>query len=82
MALATFALFYNNYDIFCKSGNKIRRGLAVKLMLEANDIEKVKSIYFNYAVEIHRRARSNFGKNKTDESFEKVSLACANVILA
>jgi hypothetical protein len=81
MALATFSLFYNNYDLFCKSGNKIRRGLAVKLMLEASDIENVKSIYFNYAVEIHRRARRNFGKNKNDDSFEKVSLACANVII-
>jgi hypothetical protein len=79
MALATFSLFYNNYDLFCKSGTKIRRGLAVKLMLDANDIEKIKSLYFNYAVAIHQRARKNLGKNKFDNSFENIALACANV---
>ena len=79
MALATFSLFYNNYDLFQKRGSKIRRGLAVKLILNCKDLESVKAIYFEYATAINNRARDGLGLNPVDKSFEPISIACANV---
>lgn len=80
MAMATFALFYNNYCVFEGKGSKIRRGLAVKLMQRATDINSVKKIYLEYATEISKKSRQILGTNPKDESFKKISLACANVL--
>lgn len=80
MGIASLALFYNNYDVFRKRGGvKIRRGLAVLLIQEATDIEKVKKIYFDFAADISYRARANLGRNPQDKSFEAIAIACAEV---
>jgi farnesyl-diphosphate farnesyltransferase len=81
MALATFSLFYNNYDIFTKRGTKIRRGLAVKLIQQATDMNQLKRIYYQQVSEISQKARKELGRNPADKSFEKISIACANVFI-
>jgi farnesyl-diphosphate farnesyltransferase len=81
MALATFSLFYNNHDLFTKTGTKIRRGVAVKLMSQATDMESIKKLYFEYATQLNDRCRLALGTNPQDKSFYKISTACANVIL-
>ena len=80
MALATFSLFYNNPELFERGATKIRRGLAVRLILEAKDMESIKKIYFKYAMEISSKSRKELGKNLADQSFNDISIACANVI--
>ena len=82
MAIATFDLFYNNYDLFTKRGTKIRKGLAVKLIESATNFETVKMIYLQYALNISATARRNLGKNPKDKSFEDIMVNCANVNLA
>lgn len=80
MALATFSLFYNNPELFERGPTKIRRGLAVRLILEAKDMESIKKIYSKYAMEISSKSRQELGKNPADKSFNDISIACANVI--
>ena len=79
MAMATFDLFYNNYDLFTKRGTKIRKGLAIKLIQQATNFENVKAIYLEYALNISKKARSNLGTNPLDKSFEQIMVNCANV---
>ncbi|KAI8898489.1 isoprenoid synthase domain-containing protein [Globomyces pollinis-pini] len=79
MALATFDLFYNNYELFSQGKKKIRKGLTVKLIQKATDMESLKQIYFDYAIKISQKCRSQLGKNPKDESFMRISTSCANV---
>ncbi|KAI8925507.1 isoprenoid synthase domain-containing protein [Entophlyctis helioformis] len=80
MAIASIALFYNNPDLFKKSGNKIRRGLAVKLIGAAGDFEQIKQVYYEYAVEVSNRSRAALGTNDADKSYGDISEACANIV--
>ncbi|KAJ3318187.1 Farnesyl-diphosphate farnesyltransferase [Boothiomyces sp. JEL0866] len=75
MAIATLSLFYNNYSVFEKSV-KIRRGQAVLLMQEITDFEKMKQLYYDYALDINERARMNGSSD-----FARISEACANVTI-
>ena len=79
MAIATFDLFYNNYDLFTKRGTKIRKGLAIKLIQHATDFENTKKIYLQHVLNISATARSNLGKNPEDQSFESILINCARV---
>ncbi|EGF77347.1 hypothetical protein BATDEDRAFT_14137 [Batrachochytrium dendrobatidis JAM81] len=79
MALASFSLFYNNPALFKSHGNKIRRGLAVKLIGKSGDFESIKQVYFNYAISTSQTARMALGSNPADTSFPDISNACANV---
>ena len=79
MALASLTHFYNNPALFQSRGNKIRRGLAVKLMAQATDIEHVKSVYFDYALALNRANRLALGRNPRDTMFLRMSAACSNV---
>ncbi|RKO93213.1 isoprenoid synthase domain-containing protein, partial [Blyttiomyces helicus] len=79
MAIATISHFYNNPALFQRSGNKIRRGLAVKLMLASTDIESVKRTYLAYALDINRRNGQAIGSNPFDDTFLRISLACSQV---
>ena len=79
MAIASIDHFFNNAALFQKKGNKIRRGLAVKLIMASKDIESLKQIYFDYAMNINNKARYILGGNPFDKSFTKISFANANV---
>jgi farnesyl-diphosphate farnesyltransferase len=81
MAIASISLFYNNPEIFSKKGNKIRKGLAVKLILSAEDFESVKQIYYDYAIHISQTSRAVLGRNDKDKSFNSISVATSNVFL-
>ncbi len=78
--MATFDHFYNNPLLFQKKGNKIRRGLAVKLMLNSKNMESIKQIYYEYALSINQKNRDALGRNDYDETFMRMSCACSNVI--
>ena len=52
MAIATLERCYNNPAVF-KGVVKIRKGEAVKLMMEATEIEKVKAIFTYYVKEVY-----------------------------
>jgi farnesyl-diphosphate farnesyltransferase len=79
MAIASLVHFYNNPALFTKKGNKIRRGLAVKLILSATSMESVKQIYFDFALDLNRKNRAALGRNPFDKNFMRVSSACSNV---
>ncbi|KAI8917048.1 isoprenoid synthase domain-containing protein [Powellomyces hirtus] len=79
MAIATLDHFYNNPSVFRTTGTKIRRGLAVKLMLASTDMRSVKKQYEQYALSINRKNADAVGKNDKDKSFMKVAVACADV---
>ena len=79
MAIASLVHFYNNPALFKKKGNKIRRGQAVQLIQSAKDIESVKQVYFDFALELNRKNRTSLGRNPHDKNFMRVSCACSNV---
>ncbi|KAJ3104974.1 Farnesyl-diphosphate farnesyltransferase [Phlyctochytrium bullatum] len=81
MAIATIALFFNNPAIFNKSGVKIRRGLAVKLIYKGTTFEGVKGVFYNYALEIARKNALRMGQNaQSDKDFMRISIACSNIV--
>ncbi len=82
MAIASIALFFNNPNLFQRKGNKIRRGLAVKLILASTDIESVKQTYQQYVLDIHRKNHSSMNDchNPHNKSFMKVSVALGKVL--
>lgn len=82
MAIASIALFFNNKNIFEKTGVKIRRGMAVELILNSSDIEKVKCIYQQFVLELHKKNKKAINNyNKHDKSFVKMATALGKVIL-
>ncbi|KAI8591018.1 isoprenoid synthase domain-containing protein [Geranomyces variabilis] len=80
MAIATLDHFYNSPSVFRTTGTKIRRGLAVKLMLASKDMHSVKRKYEAYALSINRKNADAVGKNDKDKSFMKVAVACADIV--
>jgi farnesyl-diphosphate farnesyltransferase len=80
MALASMDHFYNNPLLFQKSGNKIRRGLAVKLMMLSGDMDSVKQVYYNMALKLNEKNRKALGQNDRDQTFLKMSAATSNVL--
>ncbi|KAJ3406898.1 bifunctional farnesyl-diphosphate farnesyltransferase/squalene synthase [Chytridiales sp. JEL 0842] len=80
MAIASLSLFFNNPRIFSKSGTKIRRGLAVKLIYRATSFEGVKEVFREYALDIAKRNSAKVGTNEMDSSFLGMSEACSNII--
>ncbi|KAJ3044112.1 bifunctional farnesyl-diphosphate farnesyltransferase/squalene synthase [Rhizophlyctis rosea] len=80
MAIATIDHFFNNPLLFQQSGNKIRRGLSVKLIEQSTDIESVKRLYYDYALKINKKNGFRVGSNEYDQSFLRVSLACSRIV--
>ncbi|KAI9142937.1 isoprenoid synthase domain-containing protein [Paraphysoderma sedebokerense] len=75
MAIATLALIFNNPEIFQRAGVKIRKGLAVKLILQSTSIENVKSIFLQFTREIRKK------NNKLDNElmYERVVELCDQI---
>ncbi|KNC98877.1 farnesyl-diphosphate farnesyltransferase [Spizellomyces punctatus DAOM BR117] len=80
MAIATLDRFFNDPTLFRTTGTKIRRGLAVKLMLKSGDMDSVKRTYEQYALSINRKNAQRVGTNEQDDSFLKVSTTCAKIV--
>ncbi|KAJ3299859.1 bifunctional farnesyl-diphosphate farnesyltransferase/squalene synthase [Borealophlyctis nickersoniae] len=80
MALASIDHFFNNPALFQKSGNKIRRGLAVQLIEKSTDMESVKDTYYQYALKLNKKNGERVGTNDFDDSFMRVSLACGRIV--
>lgn len=54
MAIATLALCYNNYSVF-QGVVKIRKGLAVSLMMEGTSMDSVFGIFERHMLELKRK---------------------------
>jgi farnesyl-diphosphate farnesyltransferase len=56
MAIATLAECFDNYNIFQKNV-KIRKGLALRLIMQANNMEQVKKIFAEFCHVIASKLR-------------------------
>lgn len=72
MAISTLALVFNNLDIYHRNV-KIRKGEAVKLIMDSKDMDSVISIFREYIFAISRKNEA------TDPNFMKISMAIGNV---
>ncbi|KAI9476122.1 MAG: farnesyl-diphosphate farnesyltransferase [Benjaminiella poitrasii] len=72
MAIATLALVFNNLEIYQRN-IKIRKGEAVKLILESKDMDNVISIFRHYVFEIARKNEA------TSPNFMDISMSVGRV---
>ncbi|KAI8638358.1 farnesyl-diphosphate farnesyltransferase [Parasitella parasitica] len=72
MAISTLALVFNNLDIYQRN-IKIRKGEAVKLILDSTDMDNVVSIFRKYVFEISRKNEA------TDPNFMEISMAIGRI---
>eukprot|EP00158_Paraphelidium_tribonemae_P007323 Partr_v1_DN28201_c1_g1_i1_m76225 putative Farnesyl-diphosphate farnesyltransferase len=72
MAISTLALCFDNYKVMEKNV-KIRKGLALKLMMESNDLEAVKNTFGRFCGDIAKKLRSD------DPNAVDISLSLAKV---
>lgn len=78
MAIASLSLFFNNKLMFTSPNpQKIRRGLAAKLMLQScQDIESLKRTYQTYVYTLHATNHAAVAaENPHDKSFVKAAVA-------
>ncbi|XP_065257300.1 squalene synthase isoform X2 [Emys orbicularis] len=76
MAIATLAACYNNKQVF-RGVVKIRKGQAVTLMMDATNIQAVKSIMYQYVEEIYRKIPSTDpSSNKTQQIIVSIQTIC------
>ncbi|XP_074802873.1 squalene synthase isoform X2 [Natator depressus] len=76
MAIATLAACYNNKQVF-RGVVKIRKGQAVTLMMDATNIQAVKSIMYQYVEEIYRKIPSaDPSSNKTQRIIVSIQTLC------
>ncbi|RKP37508.1 farnesyl-diphosphate farnesyltransferase [Dimargaris cristalligena] len=66
MAIATITRVFNNYDVFRKVV-KIRKGEAVKMIMECTNINAVRGIFIKYLYEFHHKNSS------TDPNYIKIN---------
>ncbi|EPB91696.1 bifunctional farnesyl-diphosphate farnesyltransferase/squalene synthase [Mucor circinelloides] len=72
MAISTLALVFNNLDIYQRN-IKIRKGEAVKLIMDSTDMDNVVSIFRHYIFEISRKNEA------TDPNFMEISMAIGRI---
>ncbi|XP_074845144.1 squalene synthase-like isoform X2 [Carettochelys insculpta] len=76
MAVATLAACYNNKQVF-RGVVKIRKGQAVTLMMNATNIQAVKTIMYQYVEEIYRKIPSRDpSSNKTRQIILSIRTIC------
>ncbi|KAI9598758.1 isoprenoid synthase domain-containing protein [Syncephalis fuscata] len=73
MAISTLALVFNNPQIF-ERNIKIRKGLACKLIIEAQDMTMVRGIFLEFLAEISRK-----NNDASDPNFIKLSTFIAQI---
>mmetsp|Transcript_8618 Transcript_8618/g.9878 ORF Transcript_8618/g.9878 Transcript_8618/m.9878 type:complete len:752 (+) Transcript_8618:87-2342(+) len=76
MAIATLDKLYNNPDVFT-GVVKIRKGLSCKLILQANNISELHSIFHDFSKSISSKAKKCA---KNDPSLKRTIKACQVVI--
>lgn len=72
MAISTLALVFNNLDIYHRN-LKIRKGQAIKMIMDSKDMDNVVAIFRQYVFEISRKNEA------TDPNFMKISMAIGRV---
>lgn len=72
MAIATLALVFNNLDIYQRN-IKIRKGEAVKLILECTSMDNVIAVFRKYVFEIAKKNEA------CDPNFMEISMAIGRV---
>jgi hypothetical protein len=72
MAIATLSLVFNNLDIYQRN-IKIRKGQAVKLIMDSTDMDNVVAIFRQYVFEISRKNEA------TDPNFMEISMSIGRV---
>lgn len=72
MAIATLALVFNNPDVFHRNV-KIRKGEAVKLIMDSTNMENVVAIFRYYIRQISKK------NDPVDPNFMNVSIAVGRV---
>ena len=70
MAIATLERCYNNPAVF-RGVVKIRKGEAVRMMMEATDLDSVKSILNHFTKQVCMHFMSKCGLNKIGKKKEK-----------
>uniref|UniRef100_A0A8C3TDH2 Squalene synthase n=1 Tax=Chelydra serpentina TaxID=8475 RepID=A0A8C3TDH2_CHESE len=76
MAIATLVACYNNKQVF-RGVVKIRKGQAVTLMMDATNIQAVKSIMYQYVEEIYWKIPSKDpSSNKTQQIIVSIQTIC------
>ncbi|XP_004346713.1 farnesyl-diphosphate farnesyltransferase 1 [Capsaspora owczarzaki ATCC 30864] len=58
MAIATLALVYDNHQVFTRTGVKIRKALAVKLMMGATNMPNLYAIFGEFLANLESRVRT------------------------
>lgn len=74
MAIATLSLVFNNLDIYQRN-IKIRKGEAVKLIMDSTNMDNVVDIFRQYVFEISRKNEA------TDPNFMEISMSIGRVSL-
>ncbi|KAI8880196.1 farnesyl-diphosphate farnesyltransferase [Backusella circina FSU 941] len=72
MAIATLSLVFNNLNVYQRN-IKIRKGEAVKMILQSTNMDNVITIFRHYVFEISRKNLSN------DPNFMEISMAIGRV---
>jgi farnesyl-diphosphate farnesyltransferase len=72
MAIATLSLVFNNLDVYQRN-IKIRKGEAVKMILQSTSMDNVIAIFRQYVFDISRKNRSD------DPNFMEISMAIGRV---
>ncbi|RKP09657.1 isoprenoid synthase domain-containing protein [Thamnocephalis sphaerospora] len=73
MAISTITLVFNNPEVF-KRNVKIRKGLACKLIMEAQNVDVVRAIFLEF---LNEMARKN--NNARDPNYVRISTLIAQV---
>ncbi|KAJ1970071.1 bifunctional farnesyl-diphosphate farnesyltransferase/squalene synthase [Dimargaris verticillata] len=73
MAIATITEVFNNYQVFQRNV-KIRKGEAVKLILQSSDINTVRGVFIDYLHRLHAKNSS------TDPSYTKVNMLVGSAL--
>ena len=58
MAIATLSLCFNNKNVF-KTNVKIRKGLALKLIMDAETFESVEKIFAGFCKDMAKRIKAS-----------------------
>lgn len=75
MAIATLETLYNNIDVFT-GVVKIRKGMACKLILNANNIDEVHNSFNTFAKMILNKAKKAQGSDDEKQSYERTIQNC------
>ncbi|KAJ1567881.1 Farnesyl-diphosphate farnesyltransferase [Cladochytrium tenue] len=83
MAVATLLLFFNNGDVFERTGTRMRRGTAVDLIYRCRTFAGVKQVFLEHALGLARRNSrrvASASQRDIDASYWDMESACAEIV--